>query len=133
LGVSLGGQPAKHRQLVRQVGVRIEDPPANSMASFEFTRSVPSRGKTFVFGSWVCIADGEGDFHHFLIDMKPKTPASFSQSDLDKFVDDLYDLSIHGSTTRIKEESASSMTSSSAATTLLGLDLFQSENSRSRS
>jgi hypothetical protein len=65
--------------------------------------------------------------------MKPKTPAAFSQSDLDKFVDDLDDLSIHGSATRIKEESASSVTSSGAATTLLGLDLFQSEDSRSRS
>jgi hypothetical protein len=37
LGISLGGQPVKHRQLARQVGERIEDPPANSMASFQFT------------------------------------------------------------------------------------------------
>jgi hypothetical protein len=63
--------------------VHIEDPPANSMASFQFTRSVPSQGKTFVFGSWVCIADGKGNFRRFLIDMKLKTPAVFSQSDLD--------------------------------------------------
>jgi hypothetical protein len=118
---------------VRQVGVRIEDPPSNSMASFQFTKLVLSQGTTFVFGSWVCIADGEGNFHRFLIDIKPKTPAAFSQSDLDKFVDDLDDLSIHGSATRIKEESASSATSSGAATTFLGLDLFQSEDSRSRS
>jgi hypothetical protein len=55
--------------------------------------------------------------------MKPKTPAVFSQSDLDKFVDDLDDLSIHGSMMRIKEESASSATSSGTATTFLGLDL----------
>jgi hypothetical protein len=65
--------------------------------------------------------------------MKPKIPAAFSQSDLDKFVDDLDDLSIHGSATRIKEESISSATSSGTATTFLGLDLFQSEDSRSRS
>jgi hypothetical protein len=65
--------------------------------------------------------------------MKLKTPAVFSQSDLDKFVDDLDDLSIHGSATRIKEESASNATSSGAATTFLGLDLFQSEDSRSQS
>jgi hypothetical protein len=118
---------------VRQVGVRIEDPPSNSMASFQFTKLVLSQGTTFVFGSWVCIADGEGNFHRFLIDIKPKTPAAFSQSDLDKFVDDLDDLSIHGSATRIKEESASSATSSGAATTFLRLDLFQSEDLRSRS
>jgi hypothetical protein len=78
-------------------------------------------------------SDGEGDFHHFLIDMKLKTLAAFSQSDLDKFVDVLDDLSIHGFATRIKEESVSSATSSGAATTFLGLDLFQSKDSRSRS
>jgi hypothetical protein len=99
--------------------------PANQVSTFS--------GYNFCFGSWVCIADGEGDFHHFLIDMKPKTPALFSQSNLDKFIDDLNDLSIHGSATRIKEESASSATSSGAATTFLGLDLFQSEDSCSRS
>jgi hypothetical protein len=64
--------------------------------------------------------------------MKPKTPATSSHSDLDKFVDDLDDLSIHGSATRTEEESASSVTSSSAATTFLRLDSFQSD-SRSRS
>jgi hypothetical protein len=72
----------KHRQLARQVGVRVEDPLANSMASFQFTRSVPSQGTTFIFGLW---------------------------------------------------ESVSSVTSSGAATTFLGLDLFQSEDSRNRS
>jgi hypothetical protein len=88
---------------------------------------------TFVFGLWVCVADGAGSFCRFLIDMKPKTPAAVSQSDLDKFVDDLDDLPIHGSTMRIEEESASNATSSGAATTFLGLDLFQSKDSRSRS
>jgi hypothetical protein len=93
------------------------------MAFFQFTRSVPSQGTTFVFGSWVCVTDGAGSFH----------PAVSSHSDLDKFVDDLNDLSILGSATRTEEESASIMTSSSAATTFLGLDSFQSEDSRSRS
>jgi hypothetical protein len=65
--------------------------------------------------------------------MKPKTPAVGSHGDLDKFVDNLDDLSILGSATRTEEESASSATSSSAATTFLGLDSFQSEDSRSRS
>jgi hypothetical protein len=64
--------------------------------------------------------------------MKPKNPVASSQSDLEKFVDDLDDLSIRGSATRIGEESASSMTSSGAATTFLGLDSFQSEDSRSQ-
>jgi hypothetical protein len=60
--------------------------------------------------------------------MKPKTPTAGFYSDLDKFVDDLDDLSILGSATRT-EESASSTTSSSAATTFFGLDSFQSEDS----
>jgi hypothetical protein len=133
LGISLGGQPVKHRQLARQVGVRIEDPPANLMASFQFTRSVLYQGMTFVFGSWVCIADGAGSFSRFLVDMKPKTSVVGSSSDLDKFVDDLDNLSNHASAAKIEVESASGMTSSGTAATFLGLDLFQSKNSRNRS
>jgi hypothetical protein len=113
--------------------VGIEDPPANSMASFQFTRSVPSQGTTFVFGSWVCITDGAGSFHRFLVDMKPKTPAAGSHSNLDKFIDDLVDLSTLGSTTSTEEEPASRATSSGVATTSLGLDLFQSKGSCSQS
>jgi hypothetical protein len=87
----------------------------------------------FVFGSWVYIADGMGSFHRFLIDMKPKTLVARFHSDLDMFVDNLDDLSIHGSATRTEEESASSVTSSTTATTLLGLDPFQPEVSCSQS
>jgi hypothetical protein len=101
------------------------------MASFKFIRSVSSQGTTFVFGSWVCIADGAGSFPRFLVDMKPKTPAADPHSDLDNFVDDLDDLSIHASAATIEEESASGVTSSGAASTLLGLDSFQSEDSSS--
>jgi hypothetical protein len=43
--------------------VRIEDPPVNSMASFKFTSPVLPEGTTFIFGSWVYVADGAGDFH----------------------------------------------------------------------
>jgi hypothetical protein len=103
------------------------------MASFKFARSVPSQGTTFVFGSWVCIADGIGDFWRFLVDMKPKTPTADSRSDLDKFVDDLDDLSTNASATKIEVESAPGSTSSSVAATSLGLDSFQSRDSRNRS
>jgi hypothetical protein len=65
--------------------------------------------------------------------MKPKTPTAGLRSDLDKFVDDLDDLSIHASVAKIEVESAPGMTSSGAATTSLGLDSFQSKDSRSRS
>jgi hypothetical protein len=55
---------------------------------------------------WVCIVDGADSFRRFLVDMKPKTPAAGFHSDLDKFIDYLDDLSIHGSATRTEEESA---------------------------
>jgi hypothetical protein len=111
----------------------MEDPPANSMALFKFISAVPPQGTTFVFGSWVCVADGAGNFRRFIIDMKPKTLAVSFHSDLDEFVDNLDDLSTHGSATRTEEESVLDATPSSAATTLLGLDSFQSEDLRSRS
>jgi hypothetical protein len=88
---------------------------------------------TFVFGSWVCIADGAGNFHRFLVDMKPKTSAADPHSDIDKFIDDLDDLSTHASATKIELESTPGATSSSVAATSLGLDLFQSKDSRNRS
>jgi hypothetical protein len=42
---------AKRRQLVRQVGVLIKDPPEDSMASFNFTSAMLEEGTTFTFGS----------------------------------------------------------------------------------
>jgi hypothetical protein len=103
------------------------------MASFQFSRSVPSQGTTFVFGSWVCIADGAGNFSRFLVDMKPKTSMAGPSSDLDKFVDDLDDLSNLASAAKTEVECASGMTSSDAATTFFGLDSLQSKDSRNRS
>jgi hypothetical protein len=103
------------------------------MASFKFIRSVPSQRTTFVFGSWVCIADGVGNFRRFLVDMKPKTSAADSCSNLDKFIDGLGNLPLHASATQIKMESAPDSTSSSVAATSPGLDLFQSRDLHSRS
>jgi hypothetical protein len=117
---------------VRQIGVRIEDPPANSMATFKFTSAVPSRHDV-VFSSWVCVADGAGDFRRFTIDvMKPKTLAASFHSELDEFVNNLDDLSTHGSA-RKTEESVFNATPPYAATTTLGSDPLQSENLRNRS
>jgi hypothetical protein len=103
------------------------------MASFSFIRSVPSQGTTFVFGSWVCIADGAGNFRRFLVDMKPKTFATDPGSGLDKFVDELDNLLLHTSAAQIKMESAPGLTSSGVATTSPGLGLFQSRDPRGRS
>jgi hypothetical protein len=103
------------------------------MASFKFIRSVPSQGRTFIFGSWVCIADGVGNFRRFLVDMRPKTSAADPRSDLDKFIDGLDNLSLHASATKIEAEAAPGSTSSSVAATSPGLDLFQSRDQHSRS
>jgi hypothetical protein len=114
--------------------VRIEDPPANSMASFKFTSAVPLQGTTFIFGSWVCVADGVGDFCQFTIDvMKPKTLATSFHSDLDEFVDNLDDLSTHGSARKIVEESVFNVTPPNAAATSLRLDSVQYEDLHNRS
>jgi hypothetical protein len=74
-----------------------------------------------------------GNFYRFLVDMKPKTPAAGLRSDLDKFIDDLDDLSIHASVAKIEVESAPGVTSSGVAATSIGLDSFQSKDLRSRS
>ena len=36
------------------------------MATFALTTMTPPRGATFIFGSWVCIADGSGGFDSHL-------------------------------------------------------------------
>jgi hypothetical protein len=62
---SVAGQ--KHRQLARQVGVLAEDLMANSTTSIVIKPTVVfNRGDTFVFGSWVCTADGAGSFQRRL-------------------------------------------------------------------
>jgi hypothetical protein len=65
--------------------------------------------------------------------MKPKTPAADPRGDLDEFVGNLDDLSTSASVTKIEVESAPGLTSSSGAATFLGLDSFQSKDSRNRS
>jgi hypothetical protein len=38
--------------------VFIEHPLENSMASLSFTSNVLDEGTTFIFGSWICVANG---------------------------------------------------------------------------
>jgi hypothetical protein len=98
------------------------------------TSAVLPEGTMLVFGSWVCIADGAGDFRRLTIDvMKSKTLAASFHSELDEFVDNLDDLLTHGSARKIEEESAFNATPPHAATTTLGSDSLQSVDLRSRS
>jgi hypothetical protein len=113
--------------------VRIEDPLANSMASFKFTSAMLPEGTTLIFGSWVCIADSTGNFCRLTIDvMKLKTLAASFHSELDEFVNNLDDLLTHGSARKI-EESVFNMTPPRTATITLRSDSLQSEDLRSRS
>ena len=59
--VSLSRLGGKHRQLARRVGDS-----ASSMATFALTTMTPPRGATFIFGSWVCVANGPGGFDSHL-------------------------------------------------------------------
>jgi hypothetical protein len=104
------------------------------MASVKFTSVVPPQGTTFIFGSWVCVADGAGDFCRFTIDvMKPKILAASFHSDLDEFIDNLDDLLTHRFATKTEEESVFNATPPRAATTMLRSDPLQSDNLHNRS
>jgi hypothetical protein len=104
------------------------------MASFKFTSVVLPEGTTLIFGSWVCVADGVGDFRRLTIDvLKPKTLGASFHSELEEFVDNLDDLLTHGSARKIEEESVFNATPPRAATTTLESDSLQSEDLRSRS
>jgi hypothetical protein len=61
--------------MVRQVGVLAEDLMANSTASVLIKPIAAfNRGDTFVFGSWVCIADGAESFQrHLTMTPNPST------------------------------------------------------------
>jgi hypothetical protein len=61
--------------MARQVGALAEDLMENSTASIFIKPTVAfNRGNTFVFGSWVCTADGVGSFQRRLtMPPNPKT------------------------------------------------------------
>jgi hypothetical protein len=129
------GVTVKHRQLVRQVGVFIEHPLENSMASLSFTSNALDKGTTFIFGSWICVANGLGGFISHLVDSKkPEASAATRRSNLDSFVDDLNELLLSDLPRQMQRTSVFDVTSTCAAPGLLGLDSNRSEEaSRSKS
>jgi hypothetical protein len=50
--------------------VFIEHLPENSMASFDFIRAMLDEGTTFIFGSWICVANGSGGFNSYLVNSR---------------------------------------------------------------
>jgi hypothetical protein len=73
------------------------------MALFKFHSPVLPEGTTFVFGSWVCVANGAGGFRRHIVDdtIKLKTLASR----LDDFVDNLDELPFFDSARETEAES----------------------------
>jgi hypothetical protein len=59
--------------------VFVEHPSKNSMASFNFTSAVLKEGTTFIFGSWICVADSLGGFNSHLANSKEPEAASSKQ------------------------------------------------------
>jgi hypothetical protein len=107
----------KHRQLACQVGVFIEHPLENSMASL-----------SFIFGSWICFANGLGGFNCHLVDSrKPEASTSTRSSDLNKFINNLDELLLLDLPRKIERISVFNMTSTRAASRLLGSDSNRSE------
>jgi hypothetical protein len=71
----------------------IEHPPENSIASFDFTSAVLDEGTTFIFGFWICIANGSGGFNIHLADTsKLEASAATRCSNLDEFIDNLEEM-----------------------------------------
>ena len=65
LRVSLSRLGGKHRQLAHQVGDSASSS-ASLMATFAFSTMAPPQGSTFIFGLWVCVANGSGGFDSHL-------------------------------------------------------------------
>jgi hypothetical protein len=129
------GVAVKHQLLARQLGGLIEDPPGNSMASFNFTSAVLDEGMTFIFGSWICITDGLGGFNNHLANSKePEASLSTSSSDLDNFIDKLDDMLLPDLAQQMEKMSVSNTTSTRDAPDPLGSDSNRSKStSRSKS
>jgi hypothetical protein len=111
----------KHRQLACQEGVFIKHPLENSMASLSFTSNVLDERTTFIFGSWICVANGLDGFNSHLVDSrKPKASVATRCSNLNSFIEDLDELLLLDLPRQIKKMSIFNATSSRAAPGLPG-------------
>jgi hypothetical protein len=108
--------------------VFIEHPLENSMASFNFTSAVLDEGTTFIFGSWICVANGLGGFYSNLANSKePEASSSTPSSDLDEFINNFDDLLLPDLALQIEKMSVFDATSTHDAPDLVGLDSNRSE------
>jgi hypothetical protein len=108
--------------------VFIEHPPENFMAFFNFTSAVLDEGTTFIFGSWICVANGLAGFNtHLVNSRKPEASTSTRSSDLDEYIDNLDELLLPDLVLQIKKIFILNTTSTRDALELVGPDSNQSE------
>ena len=82
---------------MRQVGDLVEDPMANSTALIIIKPNVAfSQGDTFVFSSWVCIANGTGSFQrHLTLTPDPETGfVTLPEASMDQLAEDFGEISL---------------------------------------
>jgi hypothetical protein len=77
------------------------------MALFKFPSPVLPEGTTFVFGSWVCVANGAGGFRWHIIDDTIKLKTLTAR--LDDFVDNLDELPFFDSARETEAESVTTV------------------------
>jgi hypothetical protein len=86
------------------------------MTSFDFTGVVLDEGTTFIFGSWICIANGSGGFNSHLADFgELEASAATPHNHLDEFVDNLDEMLLSDLAKEIEEESVFDAISTRAA------------------
>jgi hypothetical protein len=105
--------------------VFIEHPPENSMASFNFTSAVLDEGTTFIFGYWICVANGLGGFNSHLVDTEASTTTRSSK--LNEFIDNFDELLLPDLVLQIEKMSIFDTTSTRDAPELVGSDSNRSE------
>jgi hypothetical protein len=85
--------------------------------------------RTFIFGSWICVANGLGGFNSHLAKSKePKATSLTPSSDPADFIDNLDDTLLPDLAQQIKKISFFNSTSTRDAPDLLGSDPNQSNN-----
>jgi len=84
----------KQRQLAPTVGQVSDDPLVNAMVIFKFPIIMLKEGTTFIFGSWICVANAQGGFDSHLNDsFHPVIIQSGIISNTDKISDQMRRLS----------------------------------------
>jgi hypothetical protein len=101
----------KYRQLGRQVGMLIENPPMNLIASFNSTSIVLDEGTTLTFtlGFWICIANDRDDFGGHRADTREREASTrASCHDINNLIDNLGEIRLSDLISKVRENCSAS-------------------------